>query len=164
MESLADYLSDLKKRVYLNHWLLYFNPIARSLASPLFKRVFQGWDPLQNPSHGLELVSKWKDFLDIHQGLTYSNLVSVNIFPADRMSSSINTGMLEKLSRCLNFWIVGKTCCLLLFLIPYWIQLLCQKFLVLSTHGTPLPKLIRSMSWCSRGCKFWDKNARARIR
>lgn len=103
LESLADYLSDFKKRIYLNHWLLYFNPIALSLASPLFKWVFQGWDPLQNPSHGLELVSKWKDLLDIHQGLTYSNLVSVTIFPADRMSSSIDTGMLEKLSRCLNF-------------------------------------------------------------
>lgn len=90
LEALADYLSDLKKRVYLNHWLLYFPPIALSLASPLFKREFQGWDPLQNPSHGLELVSKWKDLLDIRRGLTYPSLVSVAIFPDDRTSSSIN--------------------------------------------------------------------------
>ncbi|KAI6678541.1 hypothetical protein NL676_039337 [Syzygium grande] len=35
----------------------------KQLNYTLFIGVFQGWDPLRNPSHGLEVVSRWKSLL-----------------------------------------------------------------------------------------------------
>ncbi|KAK9226421.1 hypothetical protein WN943_011468 [Citrus x changshan-huyou] len=116
-----DYLSDLKKRVYLNHWLLYFNPIARSLASPLFKRVFQGWDPLQNPSHGLELVSKWKNFLDIHQD-SWKNLL-----PSSVLDTILDTVVMPKVSSVVNSWNSSSETDPIHVLVQSWMQILGQK-------------------------------------
>ena len=46
------------------HTYIYINNsnicIASTFSLPLHIRVFQGWEPLQHPLHGLEVMSLWK--------------------------------------------------------------------------------------------------------
>ncbi|CAD6266958.1 unnamed protein product [Miscanthus lutarioriparius] len=70
--------------------------IACRYAHPLLIRVFQGWQPLQNPKFGLEVMRKWKDLLQGDQPYDFSDsaasmtpyvqLVSEVILPAVRIS------------------------------------------------------------------------------
>ncbi|RYQ88049.1 hypothetical protein Ahy_B09g095491 isoform D [Arachis hypogaea] len=64
LDFLATCFSDLHKRYADSYKLCNLSCIACSYALPLFITVFQGWDPLRNPSHGLELVSTWKTVFD----------------------------------------------------------------------------------------------------
>ncbi|KAK0598821.1 hypothetical protein LWI29_038289 [Acer saccharum] len=77
LDSLANYFSDLE-RTYGDDYKLYnLFCIACSFVLPLFKRAFQGWDPLQNLSHKLDEMLMWKDFLDKWDVSTlYMQLVS----------------------------------------------------------------------------------------
>ncbi|KAL5224323.1 hypothetical protein ABZP36_010962 [Zizania latifolia] len=72
--------------------------IACQFAHPLLIRVFQGWQPLQNPLFGLEIMSSWKDLLQGDQAYDFSDsvesmapytqLVSEVILPAVRISGT----------------------------------------------------------------------------
>uniref|UniRef100_A0A0E0BV96 G-patch domain-containing protein n=1 Tax=Oryza glumipatula TaxID=40148 RepID=A0A0E0BV96_9ORYZ len=72
--------------------------IACRFAHPLLIRVFQGWQPLQNPLFGLEIMSSWKDLLqgdqaydfsgDVESMAPYAQLVSEVILPAVRISGT----------------------------------------------------------------------------
>ncbi|KAF0890134.1 hypothetical protein E2562_037936 [Oryza meyeriana var. granulata] len=72
--------------------------IACRFAHPLLIRVFQGWQPLQNPLFGLEVMSSWKDLLqgdqaydfsgDVESMAPYAQLVSEVILPAVRISGT----------------------------------------------------------------------------
>ncbi|KAH9794122.1 Septin and tuftelin-interacting protein 1 [Citrus sinensis] len=129
LESLADYLSDLKKRVYLNHWLLYFNPIARSLASPLFKRVFQGWDPLQNPSHGLELnvvKHQYWDAREVEPMLKFLDSWK-NLLPSSVLDTILDTVVMPKVSSVVNSWNSSSETDPIHVLVQSWMQILGQK-------------------------------------
>ena len=62
------------------HTYIYINNrnicIAFTLAFPSLIRVFQGWEPLQHPLYGLEVISLWHRLLqgnDPHE-LTYNVL------------------------------------------------------------------------------------------
>ncbi|KAI3920976.1 hypothetical protein MKW92_029736 [Papaver armeniacum] len=71
--------------------------IACSYAFPLLYNVFQGWNPLQNALHGLQLMASWKNLLQGDDPFDYSDdvsdytqLVMEVVFPAIR-SCGTNT-------------------------------------------------------------------------
>ncbi|KAF9594478.1 hypothetical protein IFM89_031596 [Coptis chinensis] len=64
IDSLLQSFGDLQRR-YMDEFKLCNLPcVACSLGLPLFIKVFQSWDPLQHPSHGLKLMALWKNLLE----------------------------------------------------------------------------------------------------
>ncbi|KAL7147188.1 hypothetical protein ABFS83_06G091100 [Erythranthe nasuta] len=95
LETLAKSFGDLQKRFLDDYTICNLSCIACSYAVPLFIRIFQGWDPLQNPTHGVEVVSLWrklllgKDSFSISATASpYTQLLMEVIFPAVRISGT----------------------------------------------------------------------------
>ncbi|KAL0406385.1 UNVERIFIED_CONTAM: Septin and tuftelin-interacting protein 11 [Sesamum latifolium] len=95
LESLAKSFMDLQTRFSDDYTLCNLSCIACSYALPLFIRIFQGWDPLQSPTHGVEVVSLWKTLLQGKNSLNFSvaaspymQLLMEVVFPAVRISGT----------------------------------------------------------------------------
>ncbi|KAH7661119.1 Septin and tuftelin interacting protein [Dioscorea alata] len=116
LDSLLKIFSGLKDRFEDDYKLCNLSCIACSYAYPLLIRVFQGWEPLQNPLHGVQLMSSWRDLLQEGQpydysdsvlaALPYTQLVSEVVLPAVRISGT-NTWQArdpEPMLRFLESW------------------------------------------------------------
>lgn len=95
LESLASSFEDLRTRFSDEYTLCNLSCIASSYALPLFIRIFQGWDPLQNPTYGIEVVSLWKKLLQGKDSFSlsgaaspYAQLLMEVVFPAVRISGT----------------------------------------------------------------------------
>ncbi|PON89059.1 GC-rich sequence DNA-binding factor domain containing protein [Trema orientale] len=100
LESLSTCFSDLQKKYGKDYKLCNLSCIACSFALPLFIRVFQDWDPLRNPSYGLELVSSWKALLqgegsfDIWKPTSlYAQLLHEVVVPAIKSSRKLKNAV-----------------------------------------------------------------------
>ncbi|CAL9093496.1 unnamed protein product [Musa textilis] len=116
LDSLLATFRDLKERFREDYKLCNISCVACAFAYPLLLRVFQGWEPLQNPLHGMSLISSWRDLLqgdqphDFSESLLtaspYAQLVSEVILPAVRISGT-NTWQArdpEPMLRFLEAW------------------------------------------------------------
>lgn len=100
LELLLRTFGDLKQQFKEEYKMCNLSCIVCSFAYPLLIRVFQGWQPLQNPHHGLKLMASWKNLLqgDQEQPFDYSDsaataspyaqLINEVIFPAVRISGT----------------------------------------------------------------------------
>ncbi|TVU34899.1 hypothetical protein EJB05_16755, partial [Eragrostis curvula] len=89
---------DLKARFTEEFKMCGIAWIACQFAHPLLLRAFHGWQPLEDPSFGLPVMSSWKDLLDHDQPYDFSHgaasmapyaqLVSEVILPAVRTAGT----------------------------------------------------------------------------
>ncbi|KAJ8554027.1 hypothetical protein K7X08_024705 [Anisodus acutangulus] len=100
---------NLKQQYPEEYNLCNLSCIACSYVLPLFVLFFQGWNPLQTPTHGLEEVSLWKNLLQVDDILAISNAASLYshlfmevVFPAVRISCT-NTWQAREPERMLRF-------------------------------------------------------------
>ncbi|KAG6531935.1 septin and tuftelin-interacting protein 1 homolog 1-like [Zingiber officinale] len=115
LDSLLTTFKDLKEIFKDDYKLFNISCIVLSFAYPLFLRVFHGWQALQNPLLGVNLISSWRDLLQGDQPYdfsenpfsgSYSQLISELILPAVRISVT-NTWQArdpEPLLRFLEIW------------------------------------------------------------
>jgi tuftelin-interacting protein 11 len=72
-EALLDVFRELKTHHQEEFELCGLAWIACEFLRPLLLRAFHGWQPLRNPSFGLETISQWKDFLQQQQQYDFSS-------------------------------------------------------------------------------------------
>ncbi|CAM8998816.1 unnamed protein product [Rhodiola kirilowii] len=142
LETLAMSYHDLGQKHPTEYKLFDLSSIACSHACPLLIRVFQGWDPLQNPSHELNMIAVWKDLLQSqHEDIfdlqdlssPYTELVMEVVVPAVRISG-INTWEARYPDPMIRF-------------IEMWEKLLPPLVLQTILDEVVFPKLAAAVEW-----------------
>ncbi|XP_033730920.1 tuftelin-interacting protein 11-like, partial [Pecten maximus] len=60
----AAIFKSLQEDYYEEYRMYDLSSLAIALVFPMMKQHFTGWDPLKNPTHGLETVREWKALLE----------------------------------------------------------------------------------------------------
>ena len=144
LDYLVKTFTSLKQNYAEEYKLCNVASVVCSFAYPLLIRVFQGWEPLQNPSHGLKLMSSVKELLEGDQPYDYSDFVTTSapytqlvgeiVLPAVRIAGT-------------NTWQARDPEPMLRFL-ETWDQLLPLPILHSILDHVVMPKLSRAVdSW-----------------
>jgi tuftelin-interacting protein 11 len=72
VESLAGIFENLQSKYWEDYKLCNLSCIASAFALPLLISVFQGWEPLKHPFHGLEIMASWQKLLQVDEPRDYS--------------------------------------------------------------------------------------------
>lgn len=109
LDSLGKSFRVLEGRYAYDYKLCNLSCIACAFALPLLDRVFQRWDPLQSPSHGVNEMSLWKNLLEGENSFDFPDAASLYtqlfmevVFPAVRLSAT-NTWQVRDPEPMLNF-------------------------------------------------------------
>ncbi|CAI9103145.1 OLC1v1001589C1 [Oldenlandia corymbosa var. corymbosa] len=106
LESLEKSILDAQKRYGYDYKLRKLPFIACAYALPLLIREFEGWNPLENPEHGEEIMSRWESLLQLDSTSVYTQLIMELVFPAEKISG-MNTWQArdpEPMLRFLESW------------------------------------------------------------
>ncbi|KAL3626286.1 hypothetical protein CASFOL_029835 [Castilleja foliolosa] len=144
LESLAKSFVDFQTRYPDDNTICNLSCIPCPYALPLFIRIFHGWDPLQNPTQGVEVVSMWKKLLQDKDSSSftdsaspYMQLLMEVVFPAVRISGT-------------NSWHARNPEPMLRFL-ESWKELLPPVVLQAILDTVIMPKLLAAMNtWVPR--------------
>ncbi|MCL7044120.1 hypothetical protein MKW94_013353 [Papaver nudicaule] len=111
VESLLNEFTELKIKYRDEYKLRNLSCIACGYALQLVTRVFQGWDPLQDASHGVQLMASLKNLLQRDDPYSddvspYTKLVMEVVFPAVRIcgTNTWNPRDPEPMLRLLESW------------------------------------------------------------
>ncbi|KAK1627554.1 hypothetical protein QYE76_001869 [Lolium multiflorum] len=144
-EALLDTFRELKTRHQEVFDLCGLAWIACEFMRPLMIREFHGWQPLRDPSFGLELMTQWKDFLQHHQHPQHYDFRSDYIDPYTQLLLDVILPVVR--ATCTNFWDARDPESMLRFL-ESWEELLPTVVLESTLEDVIMPKLSAAIdSW-----------------
>ncbi|KAF3341617.1 septin and tuftelin-interacting protein [Carex littledalei] len=147
LDSLLKTFLDLKNKYADKYKLCNLSVVACAYALPLLSRAFQGWDPLQNPSHGLEIMRSWRDLVQGDQPYDYAdNTYTGTVSPYTEMVSEVILPLVRLAGT--NTWLVRDPEPMLRFL-ETWDRLLSPLILQSILDHVVMPKL-------TAGVDSWD--------
>ncbi|KAG9449842.1 hypothetical protein H6P81_009807 [Aristolochia fimbriata] len=139
LDFLAKTFEDLQRTFRIDYKHYNLSCIACSFAFPLFVRVFQGWDPLTNPCHGLELMNSWKGLLlgthtwnarDPEPMLRYLEIWD-KLLPPPLLQSILQMVVVPKLAEAVETWDPDTETVPIHVWVHPWLSVLGQKLEVL---------------------------------
>ncbi|XP_078177638.1 GC-rich sequence DNA-binding factor-like protein with Tuftelin interacting domain-containing protein [Carex rostrata] len=147
LDSLLKTFLDLKNKYGDEYKLCNLSVVACAYALPLLSRAFHGWDPLQNPSHGLEIMRSWRDLVQEDQPYDYAdNTYTGNVSPYTQIVSEVILPLVRLTGT--NTWLVRDPEPMLRFL-ETWDRLLPPLILQSILEHVVMPKL-------TAGVDTWD--------
>lgn len=77
----------LQEEFYVEYTMYDLSSVAVALVFPLVKNVFEGWEPLRNPTQGIETMKQWKGILEGENQPIYNQgrMASRAMLPYDRL-------------------------------------------------------------------------------
>eukprot|EP00252_Welwitschia_mirabilis_P014179 TRINITY_DN31237_c0_g1_i1.p1 TRINITY_DN31237_c0_g1~~TRINITY_DN31237_c0_g1_i1.p1 ORF type:complete len:862 (+),score=167.71 TRINITY_DN31237_c0_g1_i1:180-2765(+) len=105
LESLASIFQNIRSSYREDYKLCNVACIAASYACPLLVRVFERWDPLQQPSHGVDIMVAWQRLLQEDESRDYGIYTEAELGQSGIYNSLFFEVVLPAVRRAaVNFW------------------------------------------------------------